>query len=402
MDKTRDKTAAIVVAGGQGIRAGVDSASHLPKQYQLLAGKPVIAWSLETLLRHPNIDIVVPVIAKDALEIYSSTLNLLGHPKLREPIFGGATRQQSVRNGLAAFASKGVKNVLIHDAARPFVSTRIIDDILSALKTSAGAVTGIPQTDTLKQSSEDADIIEKNIDRRKIWSVQTPQGFDYDTINRLHEKFKLMKLTDDTSLYEHAGLPVALCTGDRRNFKITHPEDFELAELLMKKTNFEFRTGQGLDVHRFQPGNSITLCGIKISHTHGLKGHSDADVAMHALTDAVLGAIGKGDIGTHFPPSENQWKDASSQIFLERACDLVQLQNGFITNCDITIICELPKITPHRNAMRQKLAEIIKISKDRVSVKATTTEGLGFSGRQEGISAVATATVKLPEPFCDE
>ncbi len=398
MEEAGSLTAAIIVAGGIGARARQADMTDLPKQYQMLAGQPVIAHTLQAFLASPDIELVQAVIAGGAEEIYQQAVAGLESEKLLPPVTGGATRQQSVRHGLEALHGRGMSRVLVHDAARPFVTNQITGNVIRALTEHKAVIAAVPVTSTLKKVSHGTGIITDTVDRENVWQAQTPQGFDYEELRHLHETYRDLELTDDAALFEHDGQSVAICQGDARNIKITLPEDFDLAESYMRMTQiYEFRTGQGFDVHRFEAGDGVTLCGITIPHDRKLKGHSDADVAMHALTDAILGAIGEGDIGFHFPPSDPQWRGAPSKVFLEKACDLVRARRGQLTHCDLTIICEQPKVNPHRDKMRAKLAEIMTCDMDRISVKATTTEKLGFTGREEGISALATATVKLPE-----
>jgi 2-C-methyl-D-erythritol 4-phosphate cytidylyltransferase/2-C-methyl-D-erythritol 2,4-cyclodiphosphate synthase len=383
------KIAAIIVAAGKGTRAG----SALPKQYRLIGGKPVLAHTLEAFLQHDAVEYVLPVISEND-EYYEKTAAPVASDKLLQPVIGGATRQKSVRNGLEALSKLDVTHVLIHDAARPFVSEGIITDIVAGLQDNQAVIPAVAIKDTLKRVSSDM-TIEQSVDREGLWGAQTPQGFDYQLITKLHTEHHDKQVTDDASLCELAGQPVAIIEGDAANFKITTPEDFLLAEKHLQ-TQHEFRTGSGFDVHAFETGDAVTLCGVSIPHTHKLKGHSDADVAMHTLTDAIYGAIAAGDIGQHFPPSEEKWRGASSDIFLKHACEMVRERGGELTSVDVTIICEAPKVGPHHEAMQQRLADIIGISPSRISVKATTTEKLGFTGRGEGIAASAIATVRMP------
>ncbi len=400
MEGADDQVAAIIVAGGVGARARQPEWAELPKQYQLLAGKPVIHHTLKAFLDCPEVNLIITVIADGMENEYRKAVNGITDSRLLPPVTGGATRQQSVHNGLAALAALAelnISNVLVHDAARPFANAQVIRDVLASLQEHDAVISAVPETSTLKKVNADSGLIEDTVNRESIWQAQTPQGFRFSEILALHQKYAALELTDDAALFEQDGRPVAVSKGHVQNIKITHPEDFDLAESYMRiSDNFEFRTGQGFDVHRFEDGDSVTLCGVSIPHDRKLKGHSDADVAMHALTDAILGAICEGDIGFHFPPSEPQWKGAPSNVFLEKARDLASDKNGLITHCDITIICEKPKVNPHREAMRARLAEILRCDVQRVSVKATTTEKLGFTGREEGISALATATVRLP------
>jgi len=388
-------TIAVIVAAGRGARAGVGG----PKQYRLLAGEAVLARTAAAFLEHADIDAVQIIIHRDDHDLYAEAMaTLIDHPKLLSPVNGGAERQDSVRLGLLSLERVKPNRVLIHDAARPFIDQGTVSRVIKALDENDGAIAALPVFDTIKKSASDSNTIDETISRDKLWRAQTPQGFRFEAILTAHKKAEGKALTDDAAVAENAGLSVALVTGSPDNMKITQAEDFGMAETLLgrKTTMNEFRTGQGYDVHAFEDGDAVILCGVKIPHDKKLKGHSDADVGMHALTDAILGAIGEGDIGDHFPPSDVKWKGAASHIFLDKARDLVVARNGAITHCDITLVCEAPKIGPHRSAMRTSLAEILAISPDRVSVKATTTEQLGFTGRREGIAAMATATVRLP------
>lgn len=387
---------ALIVAAGRGSRAG----SGGPKQYRPLAGRSVLARTVEAFLTHPEIAGVRVVIHRDDDDLYAEALgDLRAHRRLMTPVHGGAERQDSVRLGLQSFAADVPDLVLIHDAARPFIDGGVISRVVEALGRSPGAIAALPVHDTLKRADDAGAQIEGTIDRARLWRAQTPQGFRFDAILAAHEAAAGKNLTDDAAVAEAAGMRVALVPGAPDNMKITQAEDFGMAEILLtrRKSMAEYRTGQGFDVHQFEPGVAVILCGVAIPHDGRLKGHSDADAAMHALTDAILGAVGEGDIGDHFPPTDAKWRGAPSRIFLEKACALVRERGGDVTHCDITIICEAPKIKPHRLAMREALSEIMNVSVDRISVKATTTEELGFTGRREGIAAMATATVRLPE-----
>ncbi|WDI30784.1 bifunctional 2-C-methyl-D-erythritol 4-phosphate cytidylyltransferase/2-C-methyl-D-erythritol 2,4-cyclodiphosphate synthase [Hyphococcus flavus] len=388
-------TIAIIVAAGRGTRAGAGG----PKQYRNLAGRAVIAWTAEAFLNHPQIDGVRVIIHRDDRGEYDAAMDaLLDHPNLLEPVFGGAERQDSVRLGIESVEGKTPKYVLIHDAARPFIDEKTIARVIEALSEHDGALAALPVHDTLKRAGAE-NIIETTVPRDALWRAQTPQGFHYDKILSAHRAACGQQLTDDAAVAEAAGLCVALVAGSPDNMKLTQAEDFGMAETLLgrKAKVMEYRTGHGFDVHAFEDGNAVIICGVEIPHEKKLKGHSDADVGMHALTDAILGAIGEGDIGDHFPPSDPQWKGAPSHVFLEKARDLVAARDGKITHCDVTLMCEAPKIGPHREKMREALAEILSIDAARISVKATTTEQLGFTGRREGIAAMATATVALPQ-----
>jgi 2-C-methyl-D-erythritol 4-phosphate cytidylyltransferase/2-C-methyl-D-erythritol 2,4-cyclodiphosphate synthase len=389
------KTAALIVAAGRGTRAS----SALPKQYVQIGGEPVIARTLDVFLRHPDVDLVQVVIAASDVERYRGAVGSRAGGKLLEPIAGGETRQISVHKGLESLAAYTPDRVLIHDAVRPFLEPEVITRVLEALDGSAGAIAAVPLVDTLKRAGP-GNQVEATPDRAGLWRAQTPQVFRFTEILSAHRAAAAAgrtDLTDDAAVAEWAGLPVALVMGSEANRKLTTAEDLAMAERLLG-TSADVRTGQGFDVHRFAPGDHVWLCGVRIAHTHTLLGHSDADVALHALTDALLGAIGSGDIGQHFPDSDQRWKGAPSHIFLAEALRLVRAAGGRIGNVDVTILCESPRIAPHRDAMRGRVAEILQIDASRVSVKATTTEGLGFTGRREGIAALATATVAFISP----
>jgi 2-C-methyl-D-erythritol 4-phosphate cytidylyltransferase/2-C-methyl-D-erythritol 2,4-cyclodiphosphate synthase len=393
----RPKTFAIIVAAGRGARAGAGG----PKQYRPLAGQTVLARTVRAFLNHPKIDAVRVIIHKDDDALYREAIDpVAAHQKLMPPVHGGKERQDSVRLGLMSLEANPPSLVLIHDAARPFVDAATISRVIDATEMNGGAIAALPVFDTIKKSTEsEMPLISRTIARDSLWRAQTPQGFRYSAILAAHLSAAGETLTDDAAVAERAGLQVALVGGSPDNMKITQAEDFGMAEILLERgaAMFEFRSGNGFDVHQFEAGDAVVICGVRIPHTKKLKGHSDADVGMHALTDAILGAISKGDIGDHFPPSDPKWKGAQSRVFLEKARDLVAELGGFVTHCDITLICEAPKIGPHRNAMCAALADILEIDISRISVKATTTEQLGFTGRREGIAALATATIKLPE-----
>ena len=325
---------------------------------------------------------------------YGAAVEGLDRSQLLPPVYGGPTRQASVRNGLEALKAHAPDRVLIHDAVRPFVTGDVIARVLEALAHAPGAIAAVPLADTLKQAGADRRIA-GTLDRSQVWRAQTPQGFRFAEILAAHDAAAAagIAMTDDAAIAEWAGLPVALVMGAERNRKLTTAEDLAMAD--DARIAPDVRTGQGFDVHRFAPGDHVWLCGVKLAHTHTLQGHSDADVALHALTDALLGAIGAGDIGQHFPDTDPRWKGAPSHLFLEEALRLVRARGGSIGNVDVTILCEAPKIAPHRDAMRRRIAEILGLEEARVCVKATTTEGLGFTGRREGIAALATATVVL-------
>ena len=383
--------AALVVAAGRGHRFGAE----LPKQFLPLAGKPVLRHALEAFATHPGIAAVQTVIHPDDRNLYEAAAAGLD---LRPPAAGGATRQESVRLGLAALADLGPDRVLIHDAARPFVSSDLIDRVLDGLERHPGVIPAVPVADTLKRAEDGA--IAGTVDRAGLWRAQTPQGFRYGDIAAAHADLAGHELTDDAALLEALGLTVGLVEGAERNFKITSKDDMERAQGLLAGGRRETRCGTGFDVHRFGPpvagGLTIQLCGVAVPHDRALLGHSDADVGLHAVTDAILGALGQGDIGSHFPPSDPQWKGADSAVFLRAAGDLVAERDGRIVHLDVTLICEAPKVGPRRGAMVARIAEILDLDAGRVSVKATTTETLGFTGRREGIAAQAAASLDLP------
>ncbi len=377
-------TVALVVGAGEGLRFGGD----VPKQYRQCAGHAVMWRSLKAFLSHPEVSSVQAVIHPSHHGLYDEAVRGLSLPA---PVDGGATRQVSVARGLESLAAQAPSCVLIHDAARPLVDHGVISRVLAALETSPGAVPALAVADTLKRG--DGAFIETTVDRRDLWRAQTPQGFRFEDILSAHRQAEGEELTDDAAVAERAGLAVAIVEGAEDNFKVTRTGDLLRAERALGGGGI--RTGMGFDVHRFGPGDHVMICGVAIPHDFGLEGHSDADVGLHAITDALLGAIGAGDIGSHFPPSDPQWKDAASEVFLRHAGELVGAKEGRISNIDVTLVCEAPKIGPHREAMADRVAEILGLAVDRVSVKATTTEGLGFAGRGEGIVAQAVATVRL-------
>ena len=377
-------TVALVVGAGEGLRFGAD----VPKQYHQCAGQAVMRRSLKAFLNHPEVNSVHAVIHPSHHDFYDEAIRGLSLPA---PVEGGATRQESVARGLESLAADAPSRVLIHDAARPLVDHGVISRVLAALETSPGAVPALAVADTLKRG--DGEFIDTTVDRRGLWRAQTPQGFRFEDILTAHRQAGAEELTDDAAVAERAGLAVAIVEGAEDNFKVTRTGDLIRAERVLGFG--EVRTGMGFDVHRFGPGDHVMICGVAIPHDFGLEGHSDADVGLHAITDALLGAIGAGDIGSHFPPSDPQWKDADSAVFLRHAGERVGARGGSISNIDVTLVCERPKIGPHREAMAGRVAEILGLAVDRVSVKATTTESLGFTGRGEGIVAQAVATVRL-------
>ena len=388
-------TVALVVAAGRGERFGAE----LPKQYLTLAGAPLLRHSLATLACHPAVGALRAVIQDEHRAFYDTAAAGLD---LLDPVPGGATRQDSVRPGLESLRDDPPRRVLIHDGARPLVSHAVVDRILEGLDTAPGAIAAVPMTDTLKRGDAEQRIA-GTVERGGLWRAQTPQGFDYQAILAAHGKLAGRQLTDDAAVAEEAGLPVRLVEGEARNIKVTTPDDLTQAEALLGRTGgtWEWRGGSGFDVHAFGPGDRVWLCGLEIEHDRGLIGHSDADAGLHALTDAILGALAEGDIGQHFPPSDPRWKGADSSVFLGHARDLLRGRGGWIVNVDLTVICEAPKLSPHRDAMRARVAEILQVAEGRVSVKATTTERLGFTGRGEGIAAQATVMLALPPMSTD-
>ena len=380
----------MVVSAGKGGRAG----GLCPKQYQKVAGKMVLRWTLEHLLRISAVDDILVVIHPDHELLYSEATNGLN---IFPPVYGGVERQESVRLGLEQLKSLAPQNVLIHDAARPIINAEVVNNLLSALEEGFdGALPGLPITDTIKRTTTDA-TIKATVDRQNLWCAQTPQCFKFHAIQQAHSLSEATTITDDAALMEALGGRIKVVDGSKKLFKITTPEDFTMFEQMITPNMPDVRTGLGFDVHKFESGSSITLGGVNIPHAAKLKGHSDADTLLHAITDAILGAIGEGDIGDHFPPSDPQWKDMESDVFLRHAASLLKNEyHGVISHVDTTIMCESPKIGPHRNRIRQSIAEILNLPIGRVSVKATTTEKLGFTGRQEGIAAQAITTVRLP------
>jgi 2-C-methyl-D-erythritol 4-phosphate cytidylyltransferase/2-C-methyl-D-erythritol 2,4-cyclodiphosphate synthase len=375
-------TAALIVAAGRGERAQTGDA--LPKQYRSLAGRKVVGWAIDAFRRHKAIDVVCTV-QRDAPSSGGARGLML--------VEGGATRQESVLRGLEALAPQRPRRVLIHDGVRPFVSAALIDRVIGALDGADAVAPMLPVSDTLRRKTS---VGFASVLRDDLLRAQTPQGFAFDAILDAHRRFQSESVTDDFALAERAGLTLATVAGDEMNMKITTAEDFSLAERIAGGILPDLRTATGFDAHRLGPGDHVWLCGVKIPHDHGLEGHSDADVGLHALTDAILGALGEGDIGMHFPSSDQKWAGKPSIVFLERAAALLRDRRGVVANADVTLICEAPKIGPHRQAMRELIARSLGVEVERVSVKATTTDGLGFTGRREGVAAQATATVRLP------
>src|SRR5580704_11669168 len=384
--------AAVVVAAGRGQRAGGD----MPKQYRKIAGAPVIRATLSAFSTHPHVDLVQPVIHRADDELFRVASG--GLPKLSEPVAGGTTRQSSVHAGLQALQGNAPEIVLIHDAARPFLSSALISRAIEAARAHGAAVPGIAVADTVKKIDTGALVIE-TLDRGSLRMVQTPQAFAFALIADAHRRAAAAgrtDFTDDAALAEWAGHRVLMFEGEAGNVKLTTNDDFARAELLSAAALGDLRIGNGFDVHAFADGDHVMLGGIRIPHERGVTGHSDADVALHALVDAILGALAEGDIGQHFPPSDPQWRGASSDRFLAFACERVRARGGIIANLDVTVVCEAPRVSPHRDAMRERIAAIAGVSVSRVAIKATTSEKLGFTGRGEGLVAMATATVRLP------
>ncbi|MGM0560634.1 MAG: bifunctional 2-C-methyl-D-erythritol 4-phosphate cytidylyltransferase/2-C-methyl-D-erythritol 2,4-cyclodiphosphate synthase [Pseudomonadota bacterium] len=379
--------AVLVVAAGRGARL----TQERPKQYLPLGDSMVLTHTLRCFTEHPDITQVQVVINPDDQDFYEQAG--LGLPLL-PAVAGGTTRQESVRAGLEALRDLHPDIVLIHDAARPFVSRRLIERVLKALAHHDGCIPVVPVLDTLKQRSS-TNSLSSGPDRTRLVSAQTPQGFDYSKILAAHNNCDTNNLTDDAAVADAAGLTVTSVQGDPDNFKITLPDDLQRAEKMIQSCK-EVRTGFGFDVHRFGEGTSVVLCGCSIPHPFGLVGHSDADVALHAITDALFGALGDGDIGSHFPPDDPRWRSADSALFLQEANQRLKERSGRLINLDLTLICETPKIGPYRDSMRANLSRLLGISESRIGLKATTTEKLGFTGRKEGIAAQAVTTIELP------
>jgi len=378
---------ALVVAAGRGSRFG----GAVPKQYFALGGATVLRHAVTALAKHPRIlDVLVTIRSEDRGLFERAIAGL----RVLAPVAGGPTRQDSVRLGLEALAVYRPARVLIHDGARPFPDPALVDRVLGGLDRAPAAIPCLPLRDTTKRV--EGGVIQETIDRSALWRAQTPQGFHFDAILAAHRAAIGGDLTDDAAVAEAAGLAPLVVSGSEDNLKVTTTEDLAAAERLLAARQGEVRVGQGLDVHAFGPGDHVRICGVEIPHEASLVGHSDADVGLHALTDAVLGAVGAGDIGMHFPPNDPSWRGAPSDQFLRRAADLVAERGGAVAAVDVTIICEAPKIGAYRAAMIEQVAAILGIAPARVSVKATTTDRLGFTGRGEGIAAQAVATVRLP------
>ena len=385
-------TIALVLAGGRGARAG----GGKPKQFREIDGVPMLRRTLSAFTDHPRVDGVRAVIHPDDRDLYDAAI---GDLPLLDPAFGAGQRQGSSLNGLKSIRYLHPDCVLIQDAARPFTDVGTIHRVLDALAETPAAIAALPVTDTIKRENA-AGHVGGTVNRQGLWRAQTPQGFRFSDILGAHESVSGRELTDDAAVAEAASLPVSLVLGNENNIKVTTEEDFDRAERLVRGAGSgtgarETRVGSGFDVHRFEPGDGITLCGVAIPHSARLKGHSDADVGLHAITDAIFGALAEGDIGDHFPPSDPEWRGADSAVFLAAAAARVRDRGGDIASLDLTLICEKPKIGPHRDAMRARISEICAVDLGRVSVKATTTEGLGFTGRGEGIAAQATAAIRL-------
>jgi 2-C-methyl-D-erythritol 4-phosphate cytidylyltransferase/2-C-methyl-D-erythritol 2,4-cyclodiphosphate synthase len=385
------RTAAILVAAGRGLRAGGGG----PKQYRTIGGQTVIFRAMQAFCSHPDVATVQPVVNPDDIGLFNDAVVSLRHAP---PANGGATRQASVHAGLEALAADKPDIVLIHDAARPFVTSAVISRAIDAAGRTGAAIPAIPVTDTIKQVGDAGDVT-GTPDRARLRIAQTPQAFRYDVILEAHRRAARegrSDFTDDAALAEWAGLTVATFEGDAANMKLTTPEDFVREEARLGAMLGDIRTGTGYDVHAFGEGDHVMICGVRVPHNNGFLAHSDGDVGLHALVDAILGALADGDIGSHFPPSDPKWKGASSDRFLKYAVERVTARGGRVANLEVTMICERPKIGPLRDTMRAKIAEISGVDISRIAVKATTSERLGFTGREEGIAATASATVRLP------
>jgi 2-C-methyl-D-erythritol 4-phosphate cytidylyltransferase/2-C-methyl-D-erythritol 2,4-cyclodiphosphate synthase len=385
------QTAAIIVAAGRGSRAG----GGVPKQYRPIAGQPALRTCLETFVRHPEIGTVLPVIHRDDEALFAS---LAADLPLLPPVHGGATRQASVCAGLEALAADKPGLVLIHDAARPFASAALIARAVDAGRRNAAAIPALKVTDTVKEVDADGRVVGTR-DRGVLRTVQTPQAFQFDALLAAHRRAAQAgenEFSDDAALMEWAGHAVTTFEGDISNMKITSDGDFARAEAIRMAALGDVRIGSGVDVHAFAPGDHITLGGVRIAHSHALSGHSDADVILHAIVDAILGALADGDIGVHFPPSDPQWRGASSDRFLAFAMERLKARGGIVAHIDVNVVCEAPRISPYRDAMRANIAKLAGIDASRVGIKATTSEKMGFVGRSEGMIAYATATIRLP------
>ncbi|HWK66846.1 MAG TPA: bifunctional 2-C-methyl-D-erythritol 4-phosphate cytidylyltransferase/2-C-methyl-D-erythritol 2,4-cyclodiphosphate synthase [Rhizobiaceae bacterium] len=391
-----DEVAVVIVAAGRGERAG--QSIEGPKQYRRIGGRPIIARTIEAFAGHPGIGRIVVAIHADDGKLFTDAAGPLAERVI--VVHGGSTRQESTRLALLALAAAPPRVVLIHDGVRPFIDAGLIDRTIDAIGNNQGALASLPVSDTLKREAADGTVLE-TVARSGLRAAQTPQGFPFAPILAAHENAHRSgkgDFTDDAAIAEWAGIPVKLVAGSSDNVKLTWAEDIALADQRFHSQSVfpDVRTGNGYDVHSFEAGDHVTLCGVAIPHGKRLSGHSDADVALHALTDALLATCGAGDIGTHFPPSDPRWRGAASRLFVEHAVKIVRQRGGRIANADITLICEAPRIGPYRPAMTAELADMLGIAAERVSVKATTNEKLGFVGREEGIAAIATASVVYP------
>jgi len=382
--KEKQPTVALVLAGGQGTRAGVG----LPKQYRNLAGKPLLRWSLETLCRHQKIDHVKVVIRPNDEPLYRDVTAGL---QLMEPVYGGETRYQSARNGVQSLKELAPGIILIHDGARPFITPTLLDQLISSLTSRVAVVPGIQIIDAVKKV--DNGLVEQAVDLSNLWRIQTPQAFQFDAIFSAYQLVSEHNFRDDAGVAQHSGITVNVIEGLEENIKITIPRDFEKASKIMAEERLQIHVVTGFDAHKFGLGDHVTLCGIKIPCSHGLIGHSDADVALHALVDALLSGIDGGDIGQHFPSNEEKWRNRASDEFLSYTMKLVNENSVKINHIDMTVICNEPRISEFRDAMRNKLSQLVNVSKKRISIKGTTTDGLGFTGRGEGIAVQATVTM---------
>lgn len=390
------KTIALITTSGRGSRFSSDG---IPKQYMKIAGISILRHSILAFLNHPQIDDIICVIHPDDIKLYEEAVFGLD---LLDPVFGGDTRQESVRKGLESIAEHNPDKVLIHDAVRPFVSKKIISGVLQKLETHQAVIPAVAVEDTIKKYSDGK--IEWTLERQDLWRAQTPQGFLYEDIMNSHRAFKDLHFTDDAALNEYAGIPVAIIPGSQNNFKITTKEDYnrakKMATIFNEKITEEIRTGFGYDVHAFRrklkkDDKFIKICGVDIEFDKKIKAHSDGDVAIHAIIDSLLGSVGLGDIGEHFPDSDNKWKNADSSMLLEHVHHLIKKKGAQIINIDLTIICEKPKISKIKPKMREKISQILRIDQNRINIKATTTEKLGFLGKEQGIAAQAVSNVKL-------
>ena len=385
----RPDCAAVIVAAGRGVRAGGD----VPKQYARIGGEPVLRRTVGVFAAHPAVSTVVTVIHPDDEALARQAVG----PAPVQFVAGGASRQESVCNGLKFLDKLDPEFVLVHDAARPFVTEDIIGKCLDAARRHGAAAAGVPMADTVKKT-DGSDLVTETIARDRLWRAQTPQAFRYRDLVAAHEAAAGRALTDDAAVAEAAGLAVAMSPGSEDNFKITAAEDLARADRIARAAAPRITVvGHGFDVHAFGPGDHIVLCGVRIGHPHGLEGHSDADAALHALTDALLGALGAGDIGQHFPDSDPQWRGAASDRFVRHALGLAAAADGRLVNLDLTIVCERPKLQPHYDAMKRSLCDLTGLPPARIGLKATTTERLGFTGRGEGLAAQAIVSLDLPD-----